>query len=84
MKRLRQSTIEPVFGSLVHHDGLSKINVLGKAAAHKVMLMSAICFNLKKYLKTFNRKLVQSAAKEMKRDCNATFIKPFYRFGLTL
>lgn len=61
MKRLRQSTIEPVFGSLVHHYGLSKINVLGKAAAHKVMLMSAICFNLKKYLKTFNRKLVKSA-----------------------
>lgn len=83
MKRLRQSTIEPVFGSLVHHYGLSKINVLGKAAAHKVMLMSAICFNLKKYLKTFNRKLVQSAVKEVIGDYNATFLTLFDRSELT-
>lgn len=82
MKRLRQSTIEPVFGSLVHHYGLSKINILGKAAAHKVMLMSAICFNLIKYLKTFNRKLVQSAAKEAVGHYSATFSTPFDRFEL--
>jgi len=42
-----RSTIEPVFGSLVHHYGLSKINVLRKPATHKVMVASAICFNLK-------------------------------------
>jgi hypothetical protein len=62
MKQVRQSTVEPVFGSLVHHYALSKINVLSKAAAHKVMLMAATCFNLKKYLKTFKRKLVNIAA----------------------
>lgn len=42
MKKLRQSTVEPVFGSLTQYYGLSKISVLGKAGAHKVMLMSAI------------------------------------------
>jgi trans-2-enoyl-CoA reductase len=52
MKRLRQSTVEPVFGSLTHYYGLRKIGVLGKAGAHKVMLMAAIAFNLKKHLKT--------------------------------
>lgn len=51
MKKLRQSTVEPVFGSLTHYYGLRKIGVLGKAGAHKVMLMAAIAFNLKKYLK---------------------------------
>lgn len=51
MKRLRQSTVEPVFGSLTQFYGLRKIGVLGKAGAHKVMLMAAIAFNLKKYLK---------------------------------
>jgi len=56
MKKLRQSTVEPVFGSLIYHYGLSKIGVLGKAGAHKVMLMAAIAFNLKKYLKTGGRK----------------------------
>jgi hypothetical protein len=47
MKRLRQSTVEPVFGSLVYHYGLKKINVIGKAGAHKVMLMAPTCFSLK-------------------------------------
>jgi len=57
MKKLRQSTVEPVFGSLIYYYGLSKIGVLGKAGAHKVMLMAAIAFNLKKYLKTGGKKL---------------------------
>jgi hypothetical protein len=56
MKVLRQSTVEPVFGSLTQFYGLRKIGVLGKAGAHKVMLMAAIAFNLKKYLKKGGRK----------------------------
>ncbi|MEM8765434.1 MAG: IS1182 family transposase [Bacteroidota bacterium] len=56
MKNLRQSTVEPVFGSLTQFYGLRKIGVLGKAGAHKVMLMAAIAFNLKKYLKKGGRK----------------------------
>ena len=56
MKKLRQSTVEPVFGSLTQYYGLNKIGVLGKAGAHKVMLMAAIAFNLKKYLKNGGRK----------------------------
>ncbi len=56
MKKLRQSTVEPVFGSLTEFYDLRKIGVLGKAGAHKVMLMAAIAFNLKKYLKKGGRK----------------------------
>ncbi|RKN77016.1 transposase [Ulvibacterium marinum] len=56
MKRLRKSTVEPVFGSLTQFYGLRKIGVLGKAGAHKVMLMAAIAFNLKKYLKKGGRR----------------------------
>jgi hypothetical protein len=51
MKRLRQSTVEPVFGSLIHYYGLRRIGVRGKAGASKVMLLAATAFNLKKYLK---------------------------------
>jgi hypothetical protein len=51
MKRLRQSTVEPVFGSLIHHYGMRKVSVRGKAGVHKVMLMAATAFNLKKYVK---------------------------------
>ena len=47
MKKLWQSTVEPVFGSLTQFYDLRKIGVLGKAGANKVMLMAAIAFNLK-------------------------------------
>jgi hypothetical protein len=60
MKKLRQNTVEPVFGSLTQFYGLRKIGVLGKAGAHKVMLMAAIAFNLKKHLKKGGRKPSQS------------------------
>ncbi|MFN8343490.1 MAG: transposase [Spirosomataceae bacterium] len=51
MKRIRQRTVEPVLGSLVEYYGLRKVNVRGKTGAHKVMLMAAGAFNLKKYMK---------------------------------
>jgi len=56
MKKLRQSTVEPVFGSPAQFCGPRKIGVPGKAGAQKVMLMAAIAFNLKKYLKKGGRK----------------------------
>jgi hypothetical protein len=40
--------------------GMRKINTIGVEQANKVMHLSAIAYNLKKYLK-FDRKRVQSA-----------------------
>ncbi|RZL08245.1 MAG: hypothetical protein EOO62_15680 [Hymenobacter sp.] len=51
MRRLRQRTIEPVFGSLLQHHGLRCVNTRGQSSAHKTMLLTAIAFNLKKLLK---------------------------------
>lgn len=56
MMRVRAGTVEPVFGNLINYYGLRKINVKGKSGAHKVMLMSAIAYNLKKLMKHLNRK----------------------------
>jgi len=50
-KTLRQSTVEPVFGSLINFTGMRKINTRGIESANKVMLMAAIAYNLKKLLK---------------------------------
>ncbi len=61
MKKLRQRTVEPVLGSLVEYNGLRKINVRGKAGAHKVMLMAAIAFNLKKYMKFITKSTLGQA-----------------------
>ena len=51
MRRVRQSTVEPVFGNLIHHDGLRRMNVRGHDGAHKTMLLTAVAYNLKKLLK---------------------------------
>jgi len=64
MKGKRQSTVEPVFGTLTQFRGLRKINTLGIQQANKVMHLSAMAYNLKKYLK-FISKTVKSDAKEM-------------------
>ncbi len=64
MKAKRQSTVEPVFGTLTQFMGLRKINTIGIQQANKVMHLSAMAYNLKKYLK-FITKTVKSDAKAM-------------------
>ena len=61
MKGKRQSTVEPVFGTLTQFMGLRKINTIGLGQANKVMHLSAIAYNLKKYLK-LEQKRVKSGA----------------------
>lgn len=51
MKYKRQSTVEPVFGSLINFRGMRKVNTLGIKQANKCMLMAAVAYNLKKYMK---------------------------------
>lgn len=63
IKAKRQSTVEPVFGSLINHLGMRKVNTMGIRQANKQLMMAAITYNLKKYLK-FTKRFVQIAAKE--------------------
>lgn len=64
MKGNRQSTVEPVFGTLTQFMGLRKINTIGLEQANKVMRLSAIAYNLKRYLK-FTRKRVKSGVGQL-------------------
>ena len=61
MKAKRQSTVEPVFGTLTQFMGLRKINTIGIQQANKVMHLSAIAYNLKKYLKFITKKVKSDA-----------------------
>ena len=79
MKRLRQRTVEPVLGSLVDYYGLRKLNVRGKTGAHKVMLMAAIAFNLKKYMK-FTSKSTISQALALKVEWSLAYKDTFVGF----
>ena len=57
MKSKRQSTVEPVFGTLTQYMGMRKVNTRGISNANKVMLMAAVAYNIKKYLKFTKNKV---------------------------
>lgn len=50
MKKKRQSTVEPVFGTLMEYMGMRKVGVRGLEQANKVMLMAGTAYNLKKLI----------------------------------
>lgn len=75
MKGKRQSTVEPVFGTLTQFLGLRKINTIGLEQANKVMHLSAIAYNLKKYLK-FEQKRLKSGAGQL---ALAAFVKSVFQ-----
>lgn len=50
MKKLRQSTVEPVLGTLINFMGLRRIWTRGIKQAAKFMIGAAMAYNLKKWL----------------------------------
>ncbi|MGB3152380.1 MAG: transposase [Maribacter sp.] len=64
MKGKLQSTVEPLFGTLTQFIGLRKVNTIGLRQANKVIHLSAIAYNLKKYLK-FEHKRSKSGAGQL-------------------
>jgi transposase len=61
LKRRRSATVEPVFGTLTQFMGLRKLNTRGISNANKCMLVAAMAYNLKKYLK-FTKNKAESVA----------------------
>lgn len=55
MKILRQSTVEPVLGTLINFLGMKRINSRGIAQANKHVLMASLAYNLKKYMNYLKR-----------------------------
>jgi transposase len=91
MKGKRQSTVEPVFGTLTQFMGLRKINTKGIDQANKVMHLAAVAYNIKKYLK-FTQKPAKIGArtlaipfgfKKLTQELNRLFLKnPNSNFSL--
>jgi len=83
MKGKRQSTVEPVFGTLTQFMGMRKVYTIGLKNANKCMHLAATAYNIKKYLK-FTHKLAQGASGQLslffcpKRSFKKCF-KAFYR-----
>ena len=53
----RSSTVEPVLGTLINFLNMKRVNTRGIKQANKHVLMAALTYNLKKYLKFINRKI---------------------------
>lgn len=46
MKKLRQSTVEPVLGTLINFLAMKRVNTRGIKLANKCMLMAAVAYNV--------------------------------------
>ncbi len=51
LTKRRSSTVEPVLGTLINHHNMKRINSRGLPQANKHVLMAALTYNLKKYLR---------------------------------
>jgi len=90
MSRLRSSTIEPVLGTLINYLNMKRVNTRGIHLANKHVLMAALTYNLKKYLKFVSKKLASSTIAmriEVKSafSCYFSFLRMlFLRFKLLI
>lgn len=73
LMKLRQSTVEPVIGTLMNYLGIKKVNTKGLEQANKCLTMAAVAYKLKKMLK-YQLKLIQQKAllinDRLKAFCN--------------
>ena len=49
--KIRSRTVEPVLGTLINFLNMKRVNTRGIKQATKHVLMAALCYNLKKYMK---------------------------------
>lgn len=66
MKKSRQSTIEPVLGTLINFMGVRRIWSRGLTAANKFMIGAAVAYNLKKWL-NYSEQKRKTAVMKMKK-----------------
>lgn len=60
-RRVRQRTVEPVFGNLRPHYGRRRVGTRSCAAAHKTLMISVIAFNLKKLFQHQSKRVASLA-----------------------
>ena len=76
LMKLRQSTVEPVIGTLVNYLGIKKVNVKGLDQANKCLTMAAVAYNLKKMLKYKSKDILYSIKQRINN------IKGLLRYGV--
>jgi hypothetical protein len=60
--RIRSKTVEPVLSTLMNFLNMRRVNTHGIEQANKHVLMAALTYNLKKYLKFITKKATAQVA----------------------
>ncbi|MFN0293039.1 transposase, partial [Pedobacter helvus] len=61
LAKRRSSRVEPVLGTLLNYHNMKRVNTRGIENANKHVLMAALTYNLKKYLKFISKKVRRNA-----------------------
>ena len=82
LTKRRSSTVEPVLGTLINHHNMKKINSRGMPQANKHVMMAALSYNLKKFLRFVVKKPVPIAIGiarviSLKQGKDLAFLKMF-------
>ncbi len=72
----RSATVEPVLGTLINYHSMRRVNTRGMAGTNKHVLMAALSYNLKKYLK-FTRNLPQTVVIALQRTVRHSLFHAF-------
>lgn len=62
LTKRRSSRVEPVLGTLINYHNMRRVNTRGMKNANKHVLMAALTYNLKKYLKFITKNISRNAA----------------------
>ena len=83
MKKLRQSTVEPVLGTLINFLAMKRVNTRGIKLANKCMLMAAIAYNIKKMMK-FKTNRSMGAMAWLPKQVDHFVDSMFFRFTFSI
>lgn len=83
LMKQRQSTAEPVIGTLVNYLGLKKVNTKGLERANKCMMLSATAYNLKKLLR-FTSTRIQTNSAAMRQTLERSLLRLLISLQLLL
>lgn len=79
LMKQRQSTAEPVIGTLVNYLGIKRVNTKGLAQANKCLTIAAVAYNLKKLMKHNTSRILTNvqALKTKSKQVNGILLNVF-------
>lgn len=79
MVKVRSKTVEPVLGTLINFTNMKRVNTRGIKQANKHVLMAALTYNLKKYLKFIVKKpTIKPQVVVLEQGKGSTFLKTYF------